>query len=563
MQVTKAEAKSTSESIWTRPFLLPLIAASTALVAYCTTIPFRFVFDDEVVIVRNPMVQSWHYVAQYFTTLFGSHLGPGVISYYRPLFLLWFRINNALFGLNPAGFHLTAVLVHAAVTALVFVVGKYLLGNPRLAMFFAVLFGVHPVHVEDVSWISCASETLLGVSVLAAFAFWLKFRMSGVRAYLVASLVFYAAAMFEKEPGAVFPALIFSYAFLYSPEGESLVARVRKAAGSVLPFVPVAIVYLVARAVATKGMLPHATTQMSVTTMLMTLPSVLWFYLRSIIWPNNTSAFYDVVTVATPELRSFILPSIAVLCFVGALLVWAYRSGQHRREIIFALLWMAITISPALYIRMFLPNDFAHVRYLYLPSVGFMLLITLAGSSALHRLNLSQHATSVAILVCLVATAGTLVQQQYWANNLALYTRSVEIAPRNPTARNNLGTELMSRQRYEEAIAQYTTVLQDNPGFWLANYNIGLAWLRMKDAERAKFYLDRAIAISPIDPDEHFFRGAANLELGRSSEAIQDFERAASLDPARPVYRETAERVRREMMASSAAFSAVAAPAKP
>lgn len=89
-------------------------------------------------------------------------------------------------------------------------------------------------------------------------------------------------------------------------------------------------------------------------------------------------------------------------------------------------------------------------------------------------------------------------------------------------------------------------MLAERPDFWLANYNLGAALVRVKSPQEAKLYLDRAIAILPSDPDEHYFRGLANLELGHPEEAAQDFDRAAALAPSNAAYREIARRAREQ-----------------
>ena len=101
--------------------LWPAAILAATFLAYAGTLGFGFVFDDTAGIVRNDSLRSWHYVPGYFSSHVWSFLYPHLLSnYYRPLFLLWLRLNDALFGLHPWGWHLTSVLAHLGVTCLVY-----------------------------------------------------------------------------------------------------------------------------------------------------------------------------------------------------------------------------------------------------------------------------------------------------------------------------------------------------------------------------------------------------------------------------------------------------------
>ena len=543
MQQPAASVHARARSLWERPRPLMLLAGVLAALAFVGTIGFSFVFDDEVVIVNNPTVHAWRYVPQYFTGVFGSHLGPHIISYYRPLFLLWFRIHHALFGLNPLWYHLSNVLVHALVTMLVFSTAVRLTRDNRLAFVAALFFALHPVHVENVAWISCSSETLLALAMLGAFVSWLKSREQRSRCWLVLSVLLYAAAVLEKEPGIVLPGLVFLYVLFYAQQEQAIFPRIRAAVAATLPFWPVALCYVLIRAAATKGLMPHSTTALSFKTMVLTWPSMLAFYGQHLLYSLDTSTFYDFFAVTTPGLRNFVLPLIGLVAFLTLIAIWAHRSVGHRREILFCTVWMFLTIAPALYIRIFLPNDYVHPRYLYMPSVGFVVLLAVFLNTVTRHLSSSAR-TTILCAVCVLMFFGTFTEQSHWRNNLLLYGRSVQIAPHNPVARNNFANELLARRYIPEAISQYEQILTDHPDFWLANYNLGRAFAQTNSPDRAIAYLDRAITILPTDADEYYFRAVANLQLGKRDDALRDLQQAVNLAPNNASYRSALDRLR-------------------
>src|SRR5438477_9595434 len=149
---------------------LPVLILAVTFLVYTGTTRFGFVYDDQGQIVRNLFIQSWQYAPRYFTSHVWSYLFPGdVANYYRPLFLLWLRANDALFGLEPAGWHLTSVLAHLLVTLEVYWLGVRLVQDRAAAAVGAALFGLHPIHVEAVAWVSGVTDPLAALLMLASF----------------------------------------------------------------------------------------------------------------------------------------------------------------------------------------------------------------------------------------------------------------------------------------------------------------------------------------------------------------------------------------------------------
>ena len=142
--------------------MLGSVLALTALV-YIATLRFDFVYDDQNAIVRNPMVHSWSSVPGYFM---GKEWPAGLFpnaaaNYFRPLNALWYRINDALFGLYPAGWHATTILLHLLATFLCYQIARRVTDRPLVAAVAALLFGIHPTRHEVVAWASGHDRTLM------------------------------------------------------------------------------------------------------------------------------------------------------------------------------------------------------------------------------------------------------------------------------------------------------------------------------------------------------------------------------------------------------------------
>ena len=168
-------------------------------------------------------------------------------NYYRPLFYSWLRVGAALFGAHPFPWHLAVLLTHLAVTVLVFFLLRRHLGDSWAAVAGALVFGLHPVHIESVVWISGVTDPLAALGVLGSFLLWLR-KMETPRSGLLAgSLACYGAALMSKETAVALPAIVFAYVLMGIPGGEKASpgkpGNVKSALRETLPFVAVTAFY--------------------------------------------------------------------------------------------------------------------------------------------------------------------------------------------------------------------------------------------------------------------------------------------------------------------------------
>ncbi len=142
-------------------------------------------------------------------------------NYYRPMNFLWFRVNDALFGLQPAGWHVMAILLHLLATALVFAIARRVTGRPLVAAVASLLFGIHPTRHEVVAWVSGTTESLWAVFFLLAFLAYLKSPGQDVSALEHAiSCLAAGAGHMAKETAIVLPIVIFAHTWLYGSSAD-------------------------------------------------------------------------------------------------------------------------------------------------------------------------------------------------------------------------------------------------------------------------------------------------------------------------------------------------------
>ncbi len=526
-----------------RPGVMEVFVCALTALIYVATLSFGFVYDDVPQILKNPAVHEWRFVPQYFTSHVWSAIYPNSSgNYYRPLFLLWLRVNYALFGTAAWGWHLTSVLCHVLGTWLVFRIAEKLSGDRVTAFLTALIFGVHPAHIENVAWISGVTDPLMACFLLGSFYAFLNSQEHrgnserAIRLWDVAlSLGLFAGALLVKETAVVLPVLVMAFILIFdgglgaTDDGERAGSTVAAAIRAAIPFAAVVLIYSFVRFRAL-GSWSHPTVAVGWRRVFLTWPAALWFYIRHLVLPFRLSEFYSLAYVRQASTRAFWLPLAFVLA--SAIAVWllsAQTRGRARKVARFALVLIIVPLLPVLDLRSLTAGDIVHDRYLYLPSVGFALLIAvlihgLGRRTSVRAGMIWQAALSAFIIMNFAAL--TVGQQMQWANDILLYTRGMESAPDNLTVRDNLANALLEVNQPARAIPLYLDVLERNPAFWRSNYNLGVAYYKIGNYQGAEDYLKRAVGIDPSDSDQYIYLALAQLQLRQLSEAADNAQRA-------------------------------------
>ncbi len=507
---------------------LPAIVAGVVCLLYVGTLMFGFVYDDNFQIVENTWLTSARYIPRYFTSHVWAFAGVSGV-YWRPLFLLWLFLLRSIFGLAPVAWHAATVLMHGCATLMVFALARRLTGDRTTAAVTAVIFGVHPALIESVAWVSGVPDPLLVVVLVPAFLFYLDWRETGSRRALWLSFVFFVLALMSKEPAIMLLPIIAAHAWIYGgnigvpPVTRNIGDRVRQVFSVLLPYIAIAVLYLIFHA-ALNANVVFKTSPATPATTLLTIPSLLLFYVRLLVWPAPISPEYGLRMVEAFSLAQFLVPALILAALVALLWMWArYLDGRNRelaRLIPFATIWLFLFLAPVLNIKPLDAFDFAHVRYLYIPCIGFAMLVATAvrmipaDDRVVAGMPARQFAAALIVVLALAAT--NLVQQVYWASNIVLFTRGVNIAPRNPTALTGLGMEFGKRGKYDDAMALMQRALKENPNDWHANFGIGYTYLQIGKPAEAEVLIEKAIRLwaGSEDPDQWAYLGMAALRIG-------------------------------------------------
>jgi tetratricopeptide (TPR) repeat protein len=508
--------------------LLPLLGLIT-FVVYSGSLSFDFVWDDWPQIVNSPIIRTWSNLPRAFGSDLWYHVARHQV-YYRPMFVAWSMLNYTLFGLRPWGWHLGAVLLHVGAVAAVFWLARWLRLEYWTAALAALIFALHPIHIEPVTWISAASDTMVTMFAALAFAAFLNGRdternpgQKKRTAWWIASLALLACALLTKEMAVVFSALVGIYAWLHPAETRAAPGRrVLGAAMAAAPYVVVTLAYVLLR----KHALLHATGQFDPSHGMLdvarTLPLVLSIYLRQLLVPVGITGLYY-----TPYVTSAILSQVvAPVLVLGAALVglWYWNRREGNSIVAFAGLWLLVGLAPALYLRNFGNGDFVRDRYMYLPSIGFAILaaIALRRLPSIKRWNAQVVQGCAIVVLCCGYVCASLAQQVYWGSDLLLLVRGQSLYPGNPYAVAGLAKEYSQRGAHDRAIELAQSVVKDHPEYGYGPLALAEAYIHAGRFEEGRVWLER------VDPDY------AKSEVGMAGVAglygqMGDYERALAL----------------------------------
>jgi protein O-mannosyl-transferase len=225
-----ADAAARANTPLLRVFLGGVLVALAAFAVYANTLKNGFVWDDHVLIVNNPFVQDWANVRKLFSADYYAGVATSdVENAARPMWILSALVDVKLWGLFPAGHHLTSAVLHSLNSLLVFALGASL-GGLAVALMAGLLFAVHPVHTEAVAAVGFRADLLAAFFALAAFLLYrARERWSGSGAavaaarwgLLAASLLAYGAGLLSKEMAATLPLLLILHDRLLDPRTDA------------------------------------------------------------------------------------------------------------------------------------------------------------------------------------------------------------------------------------------------------------------------------------------------------------------------------------------------------
>jgi Tfp pilus assembly protein PilF len=605
-QENVVETPSPTPSPKFTPRIYSLLLFIITCLLYGNTVFNEYVLDDGLVITDNKLTQSGiKGIPDILTkdTFYGA-LGPSVElagGRFRPLSVVTFALEQEIFRGNPHISHAINVILFACTVILLFSLLKNFIFKERaeLALFAALTFAIHPIHTEVVANIKSRDEILSLVFLLLTLMLMFRY-FAGERKiiYLIASVVFYFLALFSKENGIVFLAIIPLSLYFFSQ------AKTKELVIVTIPFTIIVAAYLIIRFSVTGGReggvteilnapYLYATFQQKYATILL----VLGKYLSLLIFPHPLTYDYSYNQIPYVDLTN---PLVWCSLIIHLGLIAIAILGWKRKSIFsFSILLYFITISIVSNIVVDIGAPMGE-RLLYQPSLGFCIIVV-AGLGRLHeRVKPSTRTRNITVailvVVMILAVYKTVARNADWKNNETLLLKDLEVSPNSASANRRAAMALIKLSEQDttrsvkevylrRAIAVLEKAINIHPTYGDGYLGLGVVYSRLDEVENAeeawtkarklnvnnylppdyenylkvayfnkgvkagggkrfeeaRTYLLKSTQYGPDNAEAWYFLGGAYVSLGQREEARGAWEKALQL---KPDYTQAAEQLR-------------------
>lgn len=431
--------------------LVLIIAAVLVAVAYWNAPQNGFVYDDQWQIVRNPLIQQpglWGKALTSDVWAFRTGDETAVSNYYRPVFTAWSIANFTLFKLEPAGWHVTNVLLHLAAVWLVLLALFRLGFHPAVCAGATWIFAAHPVHVENVTWIAGAPDLLMTVFLMLSQLAYLRVREAPTAKHWLFALGAMFLAMGSKESAMMFVLVVFATELALS-KTEGRDGGMPRAVRAAIAYGVVAALFFVVRTLAIGQSLLGSQSEASLGTILLTIPQILTFYLVQAVFPATLSSAYPLRAVEGGlNAQNFFVPLLVTVALLAAA-IWLIKK-YPKLGIAFATI---LILAPSLYFKVFHYEHIVRDRYIYLPLLGILLFIFVPLVKSEPDGAFKWNPLTIGALGVSIAFAYLSMQyNSVWKSDVDLWRRGVETDPNGSLANMQLAESLRMDGRAEEGL---------------------------------------------------------------------------------------------------------------
>ena len=511
-----------------------LIILALSFLVYSNSLSYDFVWDDisdstEVqVTVQSPLDV---YTASFWEK---ANWDPPGSGYYRPLTFLSYAINFAASKDSPLGFHLTNLLFHSLNCLLMFFLFNLALPStyPRSAIIIgSLIFAVHPVHVEAVTWISGRTDVLCTTFVLASIIFYhYALTTESIKRFLayLGTLVCFILALHSKEMALSLPALLFLYSYCFIPK-EKL-----KSFGAKLihyqAWILIALIPYILHRASIIGSFRAGPGYFGGTlyNTALSMANVIAFYIRLLFLPIGQSADHT-IEIATSIFQYEVLFGITLIILLVTVALYFHK---RNKLIFFCILWFFIALLPVSNV-IFPLLRFVGERYLYLPSVSFCLLMGYLISQTPKLLPRIGQKTVPAVAIVILAALSMLTfnRNKVWQNDLSLWTETVKQSPTSVIAHANLSFAYENVGNMRAALKEAQIAVSLKSDLPLSHYNLAEIYQKLGKLNEAEQEYIKALKLKP-----DYIEALSNLSViyavkKNFAKAIPLIEKAISISP--------------------------------
>jgi protein O-mannosyl-transferase len=491
-----------------------LILVFIIFIAYLPTLYGGFVWDDGNYIYGNHLLRN----AQGLWKIWFHPTSIALESHYWPLVYTTYWLEYRVWNLVAFGYRLDNLILHIINTLLIWVILRRI--SVSYAWIAAAIFGLHPVHVESVSWIIERKDVLSGMFYLLAFLSYLQFEKNGNWKIYTLGLFSFVCAMLSKSIVVSLPVALFLYLWW---KNDSLN---KKQWVSLIPFFVIALIMALVDMKYAHHQNP-AKFGLSFIERCIIAGHGIWFYVGKLVWPTDIMAVYPLWKINSHSLGQILFPGTLVLIIV---ILWLLRNRIGKGPLV-AVVFFIATVGPTLGFIDFdyMVHSYVADRFQYLASIGLITLFVTCIGQILHpNQNILIAGTGV---ICILLGILTWRQTLTYKDTETLFRHNLALNPNSLAAHINLGNVFFDRGDYQDAKEQYYQVLKIRPDFAQAHNNLGNILEREGKLEQAIAELNLTLQLKP-DYAEAYNNLGIVLELqGKMKEAVDDYNKALQLKP--------------------------------
>lgn len=504
------------------------------MIIYANSFSNSFVWDDEILIVQNGYIKSFKYIPKIFSV--DIYRWTTQSNFYRPLFSLSLMLDYSLWKLNPLGYHLTNFILHLLNTFLIFYLINFLISNLKVSLLGSLLYLVHPVHTQAVTYISGRADLLAGFFILGTVLFFaLSAKIEGrhKNLFYFASISFFICGLLSKEIVLVLPLILILYDYCFG--------NIFKNIKNHIVFFGLVLIYIILRS-QLLPFNPEGMLAQSFFIRLINIPRVIIFYLGILFFPLNLRIERSLPLSETFDSLVFLFSFLLMI-----ILVWVFKN-KGKRIYLFSCLWFFINLLPVSNIVLPLNAEIAE-HWLYLPSIGFFIILALGVDKLLlkdsfvagQRLS---YKFKMTVLVAIITALGLLtVSRNFeWRNPIILFEATLKsslrhkVNPKDTRVHFNLGHAYLSRGLYDKAILEFNEALKGLPfpKCRRVHYQLAFAYLGKSLYKEAEEELIKAIEADPNYISAYHLLGNLYKKTGDIDKANETWNKMLKIKPLYP-----------------------------
>jgi len=487
-----------------------LILLTVTIVLFSNTLTNNFTnWDDKKYLNENPYIKdlSFEGVKAIFTTPYFSN--------YHPLTTLSYALEYKLAGLdNPWFFYLNNYILHILNTLLVFFLIKRLSKRAEVSFITALLFAVHPMHVESVAWVSERKDVLYTFFFLLSLIFYIRFSINPKKIYiLIISLLLFFFSLLSKSAAVVLPpmALLCVYYINKKITLKDIVYSI--------PFFILSLIFGIIALKTQEKAINDLTIPYNSVNRIFIVCYALYFYLVRFLFPYNFNALHKY-----PEQDNGILPYIyyiAPLFLILTISLVFFLRKEERRVYVYGLLFYLISISLVVQL-ISLGQAIVAERYTYVSYIGLSFVLAHFFTYLKSRYNKKLMIT-LGVIYSIFLAVSTWQQVKVWQNTITLWTHAIKIDPELKYAYQNRAIAKVDNKDLKGALADYNKAIEIDSTYAMAYYHRGLLYKDMEQLPQALSDFSLAIKYKPDFHEAYNMRGNVKSDLNELKSAILDY----------------------------------------